>query len=118
MKNIILLIGTAILLSCNTGNNKTQKAEPVIKLNELDVAKIYVFSNGVFTVNEKQASFEELDSTLQKLKSKNGTVYYSRENAMRTPPKEMTQVLDLIAKYSLPMKFFTDNTFRTPVQLK
>lgn len=45
-------------------------------------------------------------------------VYYSRANVKGEPPSESMQVVELIVKYGLPVKFFTDKTFTVAVKPK
>ena len=51
------------------------------------------------------------------LKICNGVVYYSRDNVEAEPPEESMKVMELITKYGLPDKFYTDKTFNQPVKL-
>ncbi len=54
---------------------------------------------------------------MQMLKSKKGVVYYSRDNVAGDPPKDSMNIMELVTKYALPVKFFTDNTFTEAVKI-
>ncbi len=121
MKQILLTFGVLTLLtSCNaqqTIDNQDHKTEQV-KPNEKDVLKVYVDRKGEITSNGNIVSLEELDKQLKELKENNGAVHYSRTNVTNDPPEECMKVFQLVVEYELPIKLYTDKTFKTPVKIK
>ena len=105
------------IIGCNAQTNKEKNRNEQVQLNEKDVIKIYVNKNGLITANGNHIALPELDKELEELKNKNGTVYYSRDDIANNSPEESMKVMELIVKYKLPMKFYTDQTFTTPVKL-
>lgn len=104
------------LLGCSNGSgNDKQDPEKSMSRKEntrVDtVIKVYVEQTGKITADGNEVSLSYLDSSFNKLKDRNGTVYYSRANAQGDPPQESIKVMDLIVKYNLPVKMFTDKTF-------
>ena len=120
MKQLLVTIVVLTLLSGCIGqqsiNNQDNKNKTV-ELNDQDVLKVYVDEKGEITSNGNHISLEDLDVQLKELKDKNGTVYYSRANVTNNPPEESMMVIKLIVKYELPIKFYTDKTFKTPAKI-
>jgi hypothetical protein len=50
------------------------------------------------------------------LKAGDGIVYYSRDNSTQAPPVESMKVMELVVKYSLPIRLYTDKTFTVIVK--
>jgi len=97
----------------DTGNSLPEQKLAVVDSN---VIKVYVDENGTITANGNSISLNELDSSFSNLKIINGTVYYSRANGQGDPPPESMKVIELVAKYSLPIKLFTDKSFKDVVK--
>ena len=104
-----------IIIGCsnNNQNNTDDKALPEQKIVVVDsnIIKVYVDETGLITANENSISLEALDSSFSKLKASNGMVYYSRANGQGEPPPESMKVMELVIKYEVPIKLFTDKTF-------
>lgn len=79
--------------------------------------KVYVDKTGQITANGNPASLDDLDSSFSKLKASKGAVYYARNNVETDPSAESMKVMELIIKYSLSVKFYTDKTFTQAVKL-
>lgn len=115
----LFLISLSLILYNCTGNNSSNNSvdrndQPIVNNIAIDssILKIYVNKDGKVRVNEKEISLAELDSFIDSAKSKTKTVYYSRYNAQEYEgPKESLLVLDIIVKYSLLLRFYTDSTF-------
>lgn len=116
--NITVLI---ILVGCsnnkqsdglNSENSSARQKQATIDSN---VIRVYVTQDGKITADGHEISLTNLDSSFSKLKAGNGSVHYSRDNGQGDPPQESMKVMELIVKYSLPVKLFTDNTFSTIV---
>jgi hypothetical protein len=84
-------------------------AEPV----DTNVARVFVYMSGKVFINGKHVSDKGVDSAFVALKEKHGTVYYARELPTSPAPAEAMMVIDLVAKYELPVKFYEDKTFTT-----
>jgi biopolymer transport protein ExbD len=120
MKHKILLfvISVCIFSSCeekqehkNESSMQDQSTEQNL-VNDTMHIKIYVDAAGKITADAKEINLTNLDTVLRQLAKKGGGVWYSRDNAAKEPPKESMQVMDLIVKYSLPVKFYTDKDFQ------
>jgi|KBSSwiStaDraftv2_1062776.scaffolds.fasta_scaffold41933_2 biopolymer transport protein ExbD len=112
---LLIIISTIITFACNESNQKEKSIESSSISSDTaidkNVVKVYVTNSGLITADGKNISLNNLDTTLKNLKANNGIVYYSRDNAAEDPPKESMQVMELIVKYSLPVKLYTDKTF-------
>ncbi len=110
-----------ILIGCSNNNqsdkSSSENSTPQQEHDTVDsnVIKVYVYQDGKITADGKEILISNLDSSFSKLKG-NGIVYYSRDNGQGDPPQESMKVMDLIVKYSLPVKLFTDKTFSVIVK--
>ena len=107
----------SIIIGCSD-NNQGNKSDPTTTPSpqqqvavDSTVIKVYVDINGKITADGREVSLNELDSSFSKLKAGGGTVYYSRANGQGEPPPQSMKVIELVVKYSLPIKLFTDNTY-------
>ena len=74
---------------------------------------MYVDKTNQITANSKRVTLAELDTLLYSAQSKNAMVFYSRYNAQAYEgPQASLKVLDLFVKYRLPLRFYTDSTFK------
>ena len=96
--------------SNNTADNNTVPDQRTV-IVDTNVIKVYVDETGLIMANGNSISLANLDSFFSKLRANNGTVHYSRANAQGEPPAESMKVMELVVKYELPIKLFTDNTF-------
>ena len=114
-KTCLLVLSVALIAVGCTNNNESNngKGVPVQKMTTIEpnVIKVWVEQDGMITANGSSISLEDLDSSLSKLKNTNGSVYYSRANGQGEPPAEAMKVIDLVVKYGLPIKLYTDKTF-------
>jgi len=111
-----------ILIACTNSNQSDNKnvdkaAEQTLITIDSNVIKVFVDKTGQITSNGIPISLSMLDSSFNKLKISNGAVYYSRDNVEAEPPEESMKVMELITKYSLPVKLYTDKTFTQAVKL-
>lgn len=111
-----IVILSVVLLSCGGNSSRDNSGAAKIDASQNNVAdsnviKVYVEKNGAITANGNSISLAELDSSFGKLKAKNGIVYYSRDNPTQDASEESMKVMELVVKYSLPIKLFTDRTF-------
>ncbi len=113
---VILLI--SLTTSCsNQSENKPIPYEEIKATEEVHL-KVFLNKNGVILCNNIEVELEKLDLKFEELKSNKGVVYYSRANPAREISDKSMQIVDLIAKHQLPIKFFTDDSFSTPIQMK
>jgi uncharacterized protein YcfL len=110
-----------ILIACNSNQNNNKNADKVTEETSItidsNVIKVFVDKSGLITLNGNPSSLSMLDSSFKKLELSKGVVYYSRDNVEARPPEESMQVMELIIKYSLTVKFYTDKTFTQTVKL-
>ena len=116
----IAILWIAVGCSNNDQNNKADAEQTVSQAQQAivdsNVVKVYVSQDGKITADGNDISLPDLDSSFSQLKQKNGIVYYSRDNVQGEPPQESMKVMDLVVKYSLPVKMFTDKTFTVVVK--
>jgi hypothetical protein len=110
------------MASCRSENNNNAARIPDATLQKVvpidtNIAKVFVSADEKILVNGKESSLGELEVDLKRLPA-NGMVYYSRANASQEPSTTAMKVVDVIAKRSLPIQFYTDNTFTEVVKLK
>jgi biopolymer transport protein ExbD len=105
----LYIILIAVIGGCS--NNKQPGKSAQEKKTDSSFIKVYVEKDGRITADEKETSLSDLDSSFSRLKARNGTVYYSRDNGESDPPPEAMKVMDLIVKYKLPVRLYTDKTF-------
>jgi hypothetical protein len=92
--------------------------EETAMLNEPNVIRVYVDKAGKITADGNPTDLIALDSAFSKLKKSKGSVYYSRDQIQGDPPAESMKVIELVAKYRITVKFFTDKTFTKAVDFK
>jgi hypothetical protein len=117
---VFLLIVSISICSCGQYHENRQP-QPVVPLtneqtsiNDTLNIKVYVNVTGKITANGDLISLIDLDTKFSELVKKHGIVWYSRDNVSVDPPKESMQVMALIVKYGLSVKFFTDKDFQKP----
>jgi len=114
MKRYPILLAVALAFGCNHKNtdetteaNQTASAEKNVK--------VYVSAKGEITANGEKITIEKLDQEFAELAKDSGVVYYSRANTADDGPVESMQVIELVMKNNLPLKFYEDSTFTKPV---
>ena len=116
-KSFLSIVIIFILIGCSNSNkggkSRSENSSTLQEQASVDpnVIKVYVSQYGKIKADGNEISLTDLDSSFSKLKRVNGIVYYSRDNRLGDPPQESMQVMELIVKYSLPVKLFTDETF-------
>lgn len=133
--SITIFIIFLFLTGCNNGDNENNgnsednrnednsavnknTIEETTMLNDTNTIKVYVDKTGKITAGGNPTDLVSLDSAFSKLKKNKGTVYYSRDQVQGNPPAESMKIIELVAKYRLPVKFFTDRTFTQDVNSK
>lgn len=113
------LVCLGVLMSCQTRqkNDQMENQQPASFTKETAVLKVYVDGKGQILSNNSETNLKDLDDELADLKGKNGVVYYSRYNTDGEPPGQAMEVIELVVKHELPLKFFTDATFNTPAEI-
>lgn len=96
----------------STNSEPTSDSTQVHSENNERSLKVFVFMNGDISSDGKIVSLEQLDSEFKYLSKDKGIVFYSKENIEGDGPEESMKVIDLVAKYELPVQFYTDSTFR------
>lgn len=116
-KLIILTLVLITIASCKkVEETKSSKStENQVKISDENNLKVYIDVNGNLYLNGKESTTTILDQSLSELKKSNGTVYYSR--AQTYQGDKSIEVVDLIAKYELPVAFYTDKTFTERIGL-
>ena len=116
-----MLLLSIFILCCKTKSDGNSANTAEAKTNSTELAqyifsdtsrflRVYVDKYERITLNGNPISIENLDLRLQSLKNKDGIVFYSSYDITSEIPTE-GQVIDLIKKYRLANKTFTDSTF-------
>lgn len=122
MKYEAFLLSLSISLLISGCSNNKQDGNPgketVQKVLAADpgIIKVYIEQNGEISANGTSISLTDLDSSFSQLKTNSGIVYYSRANINSDPPPQSMKVMNLIVKYNLPVKLYTDKTFTVEVR--
>ena len=80
--------------------------------------RIYLDRHGKVKVNGKPVSLDSLAGTLAAIQPRPTVVCYSRDDPQLEPPAQAATVMQAIMALRLPVGFFTDSTFKTPVRVK
>ncbi len=121
MKTIatLLTIASTLLISCTqTKPNTDTETTTNTQASNIISLKVYVNAAGIITANGQITTLPDLEKQMQALKTKNGIVFYSRDNQQADPPQQSIQVMDMVVKYSLPVQFYADSTFTKIVEFK
>lgn len=119
-KAYILLL-PVFILCCKTKSDGSSYKTAEGKRNIMEIAqssfddtstyfRIYVDRNERITLNGNPISIKNIEIRLQNLKNTDGLVFYSSYDITEDTPGE-GGVIDLIKKYQLGIKTFTDSTF-------
>jgi len=76
-------------------------------------ATIAVARDGGVSLNGKPATIAALRAELERLKEKQGVVWYARDDAQQDPTPVQMDVFKLIVTARLPIAMFKDRTFST-----
>jgi hypothetical protein len=79
--------------------------------SDTPVAKVSVLSSGKLLLNGEPTNLPGLDAAFQLLKTKDGTVWYYRQDAQAEPSAEAMSVVRLVVKYALPISMSTQPDF-------
>lgn len=117
------LLAIGLLCGCSSPENKTPQETPVVSTPAETAPTgsavrftVYVSRDGKLFLNGRAAELKELPEALKAHKLKGGTVSYSRDDQQQDPHETALQVMDLIAGQGLPIRFYTDSTFRHAVE--
>jgi hypothetical protein len=106
-----LIICFSILISSCNNRNRTA-ASNLFSENSSLVLSVYEDSFRNIFLNRTLISLKALEEKFIRLKDKGGMVFYSCKGATEEPPED-SKVIDLVKKYRLPIKMYTDSTFKT-----
>ena len=104
------LISLFIILLLISGCGADQNV-PDSDFDESPVLNISVLKDGKVLVDGDKVSIEELDMMLADTKSREGVVWYYRENAAEEPDEIAEDVLELIIEHKLPVKLSQEPDF-------
>ena len=111
LKRFIFLILFYITLIAGC-HNKNETSAPNLFSDTSDLTlKVYENSSKIISVNGISIPLKELEEKFIHLKRKGGIVFYSCEGATEDIP-ENSKAIDLVKKYELTIKIFTDSTFK------
>lgn len=109
--SMLMIIGCASNDNAKPVDSKDSAAPPASGPVDTVAIKVFVSKDGKVTADGNLVSLVDLDSSFSQLKQKNGVVYYSREVIQGEPPESSMKVIELVVKYSLPIRMYTDSTF-------
>jgi hypothetical protein len=79
-------------------------------------AKVFLTAQGAVTLNGRPLEPSQLKDALLGLSPAPTVICYSRENPAGEPPPAAQSVLEAMMAVRLPIGFFTDQTFQTPIR--
>lgn len=115
---IIISCGQNIQVKNTKGDTISTIARNITPVNDSNVIKVFVDTEGIIYANNQTTTLNELDVMIKQLNPKNGMIYYSRDNIAGDPPKEAMQVIEIIARYSFPIQFYTDQNFTQIAEIR
>jgi hypothetical protein len=74
------------------------------KLNTQEVAKVHVDAAGGIFLNGKAATLEDLRREFARVRTANGSVWYSRANPAGDPPPNALEVLQVVMDAKVPVR--------------
>lgn len=80
------------------------------------VVKVFVSPSDKITADGTPVTLTQLDAMFKSLHGHKAGVLYSRGDGSQEPSDTALSVMELIAKYRLPMQFYTDSTFTVPIK--
>ena len=125
----IAFLTTLMLVSCGSEGSKPNKqvVEPILpntpadmgapSKNKPNIAKVKVLADGTILLNDKKVTIDDLNIAFNKLKNKNGVVWYYRENAEGQPPPQSMAVIKTVVEAKLPIKLSTKPDFSDSIGL-
>lgn len=120
MKSILTgILALGLLTACTPSGQKQEQENPAVS-SPADVpppestlhATIYVKKDGRVFLNQVLTDLKGLDAELKQCRQKGCVIFYSRDDREQEPHENAIQVMDLIAKQELPIRFYTDSTFK------
>lgn len=114
-----ILLTTALGLLLLSGCQRESAPAAVQKPGpDAKALKVKVAAQGDITADGQPVTPEQLDTRLAELKQANGEVWYTRDNPQGQPHENSMKVVALVAKYKLPIRFFSDSEFTKPAKLR
>lgn len=110
----LLVISCAQNQKAPVGAKEVSSVVPVKDTNAA-VVKIYIEESGVILADGEAITLDRLELKLQEMENKKGIVYYSRANISADPAKEAMEVIELVMKHGLSLRFFMDKEFTRSV---
>lgn len=118
--SVFLFVGCSNDSKSNSEKLQNEQMGSIAESSSHDstIVKVYVDKDGQIKANGKLVSIVELDALLHQVQPKAAIVYYSRYNAQAYEgPQASLKVLDVVIKYRLPLRFYTDSTFSEPAPM-
>lgn len=106
MKRILLLF-TILFFAYNTNAQSVKKTEA-----KKEVIQVAFLKNGIIHIDGKNITEKEFELKLKNLKQKKGIIHFYQTPKIRQAYlKKNIDLIQLIKKYKLPMKAYTDRNF-------
>jgi hypothetical protein len=78
---------------------------------ETPITRISVLTSGKVLLDGEETALEAVPRALQRIKARNGVVWYYRESGRGEPPAQAVQVFKLIVENKLPISLSTKADF-------
>jgi biopolymer transport protein ExbD len=102
----------AALLAAGCGGKSDAKPAPASKAAaSKPILKVAVSAEGAITADGKAVELTDLDSAFAKLATKQGEVWYHRDNPAGDPHPIALEVMNLVVKHQLPLRLFAQPDF-------
>ncbi len=111
MKRILLII-TVLFFAANTNAQSKQKVYKQKTVNQEEYIQVYVDAKAKVFVAGEKITLKDLEQKLITIQKKNGIIHYATEQVKKkSVTKKISEVMSLIIKYQLPVKFYKDKSF-------
>ena len=103
------------VLTLGCGGSTSGTEDPVAQGCPESGARVFFTAQGDVTLNDQRMDVSELQNALLALSPTPTVICYSRENPDAEPHPAVQTVIEAMMATQLPVGFYTDATFRTPV---
>ena len=110
---LLFILIPALTLGCGESTSGTE--DPMAEGCPESGARVFFTAQGDVTLNNQRMKVSELQNILLALSPTPTVICYSRENPDAEPHPAVQTVIEAMMATQLPIGFYTDATFRTPV---
>ena len=110
---LLFILIPILTLGCGESTSGTE--DPMAQGCPESGARVFFTAQGDVTLNNQRMEVSELQNALVALSPTPTVICYSRENPEAEPHPAVQTVIEAMMATQLPIGFYTDATFQTPV---